>query len=220
VPASCELVPLEDPPLERLVRKNERPADAVSRYQAEVQAHTDALRRLHRMPHTTAEAHVRVKAQVLELARAGQPDASRVALFLEPARFATTLVSKLAPSLDPKAPPAIVADESVDPAALLAWMFPEVMTEKICALIPQAEGVSVENRQREDVRLNQLILAAERAEAALIWHLDGVGTVLPFRVGTAPQALLGVELKTRPRAEASPGSSPEHSSWEVRGPRG
>jgi hypothetical protein len=26
----------------------------------------------------------------------------------------------------------------------------------------------------------------------LIWHLDGVGTVLPFRVGTAPQALLRV----------------------------
>ena len=219
VPASCEIVPLEDPPIERLLKKGERPADAVARCQAEVQAHTEALRKLHRMPHTTAEAHACVKAQVLELARTGQPDTSRVALFLEPVRFPVTTVSKLAPSIDPKGLPAIVATETIDPAALFAFLFPDVMTEKICALIPAAEGVSAEDRQREDVRLNQLILAAERAETAVLWHLDGTGTVLPFRLGTSPQALLGLELKTRPRAEPSPGSSPG-LSWEVRGPRG
>ena len=217
VPAACELIPLEDPPIERLLKKGERPADAVARYQAEVQAHTDALRKLHRMPHTTIEAHARVKAQVLELARAGQPDVSRVALFLEPARFPVTMAPKLAPSVDPKGLPAIITNETVDPVALFAFLFPDVMTEKLCALIPEAEGVSVEDRQREDVRLNQLIFAAERAEVALIWHLDGAGTVLPFRAGTSAQAVLGVELKTRPRAEPSPGSSPG-LSWEVIGP--
>jgi len=44
----------------------------------------------------------------------------------------------------------------------------------------------------------------------LIWAAEAKGEAIDFRSDTTPQALLGVRLVTAPRANPSPGTSPEH----------
>jgi hypothetical protein len=53
-------------------------------------------------------------------------------------------------------------------------------------------------------------LMIERSECSLIWHADAKGELIDFRSDTTAQAVLGVRLVTAPRANPSPGTSPEH----------
>jgi hypothetical protein len=59
-------------------------------------------------------------------------------------------------------------------------------------------------------------LAAERTECALIWHAEQRdGEIIDFRSDTTPAAVLGLALRTVPRAPN--GSSPEHASYSLIG---
>jgi hypothetical protein len=53
-------------------------------------------------------------------------------------------------------------------------------------------------------------LMIERSEVACIWHAEAAEEILDFRGTTSPQSLLGLRLVNRPRANPSPGTSPEH----------
>jgi hypothetical protein len=53
----------------------------------------------------------------------------------------------------------------------------------------------------------------------MIWHAAERGEIIDFRPTTSPQAVLGVALKTLPRA-APPPSSPERAGYNlIGGPR-
>ncbi|WP_338305172.1 hypothetical protein, partial [Bradyrhizobium ottawaense] len=56
---------------------------------------------------------------------------------------------------------------------------------------------ALDQRQREEAegQIGADMLAAERAECALIWHAAAKGEVIDFRPTTSPQAVLGVDLR-------------------------
>jgi hypothetical protein len=54
--------------------------------------------------------------------------------------------------------------------------------------------------------INTSELAVQRSEVACIWHGERNGQIIDFRSDTAPQAVLGVELETRPSGVALPTS--------------
>lgn len=87
----------------------------------------------------------------------------------------------------------------------------------LCASLPTpAKAISEKHRQEQEAKLGELLLAAERSECSLIWHLENSnGEVLDFRGTASPQAVLGVRLTSQPRAEPQHGSS-EGYSWDLR----
>ncbi|MEH2565604.1 hypothetical protein [Bradyrhizobium sp. AZCC 2289] len=54
-------------------------------------------------------------------------------------------------------------------------------------------------------------LMIERSECAPIWAAEAKGEVIDFRSDTTAQAVLGLQLVNRPRANPSPGTSPSHA---------
>jgi hypothetical protein len=75
---------------------------------------------------------------------------------------------------------------------------------------------ALDQQQRGDATISADSLAAERAECALIWHAEAKGEVIDFRPTTTPAAVLGVALRTLPRAAPSP-SSPERAGYDLIG---
>ena len=86
----------------------------------------------------------------------------------------------------------------------------------LCLASDTGEGISEKHRQEQEAKLGELLLAAERSECSLIWHIENSnGEVLDFRGTASPQAVLGVRLTSQPRAEPQHGSS-EGYSWDLR----
>jgi hypothetical protein len=214
VPGNCELEAIADPPLSELLIKADggRIDAAVARYRREVEGHAEILQKLRASFFTKAEVDALIADQINSLADAAAPDISRAAQFLEPVKFATAYSQKLAPSLDPKAPPAIVGSEAIDSLGLLCWMFRSEMIAKLQGMVTENRAaISQSEREAREAQIGGLMLEAERAECSLIFHAERKGEIIDFRVDTSPQALLGVRLVTRPHADPSPGTSEGHA---------
>ena len=62
-------------------------------------------------------------------------------------------------------------------------------------------ALSQKQREEMEAQIMADTLMVERSEVACIWHAEAQGEVIDFRSDTSPQALLGVALRTVPRAE-------------------
>ena len=74
-----------------------------------------------------------------------------------------------------------------------------------------AAALTHEARQRREAEAMADLLAVERDEAALVWSAMARNLPVEHRADINPVALLGVRLVTAPRANPSPGTSPEHA---------
>jgi hypothetical protein len=105
--------------------------------------------------------------------------------------------------------------------------FPAVFGKELLAKISAGfhkvgdDEHALDQRQREEMlaTISADSLAAERAERALIWHAEAKGEVIDFRPTTTPAAVLGLALRTVPRATNGASSSEQHASYNIIGGR-
>ena len=79
-------------------------------------------------------------------------------------------------------------------------------------LRPRAVEQHAGSRQREEMeaQISADMLMAERSECALIWHAETQNNeIIDFRATTSAAAVLGIALRTVPRAVPPP-TLPEH----------
>ena len=81
---------------------------------------------------------------------------------------------------------------------------------------------ALDERQRADMtaQITADELLIQRAECSLIWHAEAQGEIIDFRADTSPLALLGIQLRTAPAINPSPGTSRDHGYDVVYGRRG
>jgi hypothetical protein len=115
-------------------------------------------------------------------------------------------------------PGAVAFIEAEDAIGLICWLLGKELLEKVRAGFREIgdDKHALDQRQREEMlaTISADSLAAERSECACIWHAAERGEIIDFRPTTSPQAVLGVQLVTAPRAEET-GSTPG-LSWPRR----
>jgi hypothetical protein len=151
------------------------------------------------------------EAWVKQRAEAATPNFDNMIEHNTPLAFPMVMSSSLVRGIDT---PALAFSETVDALGVMCWLFKEQMLAKINAGLDEVAddkaALSQQQREEMEAQISSDMLAIERAECALIWHAEANGEVIDFRSDTSPMAVLGVRLVTAPRANPSPGTSPQH----------
>jgi hypothetical protein len=93
---------------------------------------------------------------------------------------------------------------------LIAALDAEINTEA-----DDKAAMSHEVRQQREAETMADLIDIERQEAALVWRAQQQALPVEHRGDCSPQAILGVALRTLPRADGLPETSPGQS-WTVR----
>ena len=120
--------------------------------------------------------------------------------------------------------PALAFAEGTDSIGLICWLLRDQMQARINAGIDEVadDKNALDERQRADMtaQITADELLIQRAECSLIWHAEAQGEIIDFRADTSPLALLGIQLRTAPAINPSPGTSRDHGYDVVYGRRG
>jgi hypothetical protein len=219
VPANCVIETVEDQPLSELLKKGETIATAVERYRHRRREFAADLHRVRSSPWPSSLTKADAKELVDRLADAGMPNLDAAIEHGQPISFALMSLRSIVHNAGPGA---VAYAETPDVLGLLCWVIRDQLLAKIDAgfdeIADDKSALSQQQREEAEAQIGADMLAAERAECALIWHAEARGEILDFRPDTTPMAALGVALKTVPRAAPS-GTSPEHGYNIVGGRR-
>ncbi|MCD9821625.1 hypothetical protein [Bradyrhizobium japonicum] len=221
VPGDCTLDVVEDQPLSELLTKADggRIETAVERFRLKLREGAADLHRVRSSPWSSSAAKVAAKGLIDRLADQGQPNLDAAIEHGMDIVFATTRLQSLVYNAQPRA---VAYAEVPDVLALMCWVLRDQLLAKINAGFDEIadDKQALDQRQREEAeaQIGADMLAAERAECALIWHAAAKDEVIDFRPTTSPQAVLGVALRTVPRAPSGP-SSPEIAGYTLIGGR-
>lgn len=221
VPGDCTLDVVEDQPLSELLTKADggRIEAAVERCRLKLREGAADLHRVHSSPWPSSVTKAAAKGLIDRLADQGQPNLDAAIEHGMDIVFATTRLQSLVYNARPGA---VAYAEVPDVLGLLAWLFRDQLLAKINAgfdeIADDKSALSQQQREEAEAQIGADMLAAERAECALIWHADDKGEVIDFRCTTSPQAALGVALRTVPRAPNGP-SSPSVAGYNLIGGR-
>jgi hypothetical protein len=109
--------------------------------------------------------------------------------------------------------------ETVDVIGLFASLLKPTLISALDALVDaeadDPASLSHEDRQLRTAEIMGDLLSAERDEASLTWLAQSQGLPVEFRPDINPLAILSIELRTTPRADALPETSPGFS-WPWR----
>ena len=119
--------------------------------------------------------------------------------------------------------PAIAFAEAAAAIPALAWLFPDVMTARLEAMVDAAADDKIalghSERQEREADLREKLLEVERQEAFLVWKAQAQNLPAEHMADCHPLAILGGQLRTILAGDPSPGSSPEHASYNLIGSR-
>jgi hypothetical protein len=215
VPGNCTLEPavIEPPKL----AKNETLLDALDRVRRRGREIKASLHTVRSAPWPSAHVKRRVREIVERLAR--EPD---VSLLLEhDTDLSWPSTSHRAEVLGGETR-ALAFHETTDALSLIAWLLPDQLTKKLHALVDEsaddAAAMSTEQRQTAEAELLGDSLAQDRIESEIVWLLMAQGGNVEHRSDVAPQAILGVHLKTNTPNGMPPTTSP--LVWDVVRPGG
>jgi hypothetical protein len=214
IPGGCTLDVVEDTPVAELLTKADggREEAAIERFrhrQRECAAERHRVNSQH-WPISTAEAGaIELIERRLE---AGRPLLESAIEHNLPISFAKM---RLQSQIFNAQPGAVAFAEPEDAIGFVLWLLgKEFVLEKIRAGFREIadDKNALDERQRAEAlaTLDADDLAAQRAECSLIWAAAERGEIIDFRPTTLPQAVLGVALRTLPRAAPTPSSS-EHA---------
>ena len=209
VPANCMLESVEDAPIAELLKKGERLADGVARYQHRLRELAADAHRVRSAAWPSSLAKEKLRAQIAALAEA--PDVDRAIEHNLPVGFPTISLSSLVRGTET---PGLAFAETVNSFGFLLWAFRDQIIARIEQELDEIadDKHALDQQQREEMEaeISASALAVERSEIACILAAEAQGEIIDFRADTSPQALLGVRLVNQPRANPSPGTSPEH----------
>jgi hypothetical protein len=208
---------VEDAPISELLRKNERIADGVARYQNRPRELAADAHRVRSSPWPSSVLKEEAKAQIEQWAEAAMPDFDSMVEHHSPLTFPTMSLQSMVRGTET---PALAFAEIADPR-LLCWLLKEQLLAKVNAGLDEVaddkHALDQQQREQAEAQINMDYLAAERSEVACIWAAEAQGEVIDFRSTTTPMAVLGLRLVNQPRASSS-GTSPEHA-YDVVGVR-
>ena len=207
IPGNCTLVAVETD-LPKPSKGEAGVLDQIETRRRRVRSLLATKHTIESAPFPSAFAKQRVRAMVDQLSQRGEPD---VTLLLEHDREVIWPTSRVQAEVY-GAERALAFHEAVDVVGLLAFLFKDQLTQKLCELVDEAsdDKVALTADERE-VRLAEVMrdtLSVEREECELVFAAQAQSLPVEHRGDIAPQALLGVELRTVPRAIDGPSTSP------------
>jgi hypothetical protein len=219
IPHGCVIESVEGAPVSELMVKNDGGSieTAVQRCRLRLRELAADRHRVNSAQWPISVAEAAARELIERRADAGAPDLDAAIEHGLPISFATTRLTALVHNATPGAVTYIEAEDAV---GLICWLFRKELLAKISAGFREIgdDKHALDQQQREEMlaTISADSLAAERTECALIWHAEQRdGEIIDFRSDTTPAAVLGLALRTVPRAPN--GSSPEHASSSLIG---
>jgi len=185
--------------------------DAIERLRRRGRELKADLHRIRSAPFPSSYCKQRMRAQIEALAMQGAPDVANLIEHDRPIVWPTQRVQSQVFSADP----ALAFAEIEAAVPLIAWLFKDALIKRLDAEIDteadDATALSHVEREKREAEVMGDLLATERDEAALTWAALEQKLPVEHRADISPVALLGVRLITAPRANGSPGTSPQHA---------
>jgi hypothetical protein len=211
IPGDCTLDVVADAPVAELLKKGETIANAVERFRHRQRELAADAHRIRSCPWPSSLAKAAAKALIDRLADQGQPDLDGAIEHGMDINFVTKRLTSQIYNVT-NSPGAIAYAETDNAIGLMCWLFKDQLLAKINAEFDQIadDKSALSQAQREEmlaiVDVDDLL--AQRSECSLIWHAaERGGEMIDFRATTSPQAVLGIALRTLPRADALPETS-------------
>ena len=204
IPGDCTLDVVEDAPVSELLTKADggRIEAAVERYRHRQRELAADAHRVNSQQWPISMAEAAARELIERRADAGRPVLENAIEHGLPISFATTRLQSQVYNVDARGAVAFV--EAEDAVGLICWLFDKELLAKISAGFREIgdDKNALDQQQREEMlaTIGADSLAAERAECALIWAAAERGEIIDFRATTTPQRVLGVALRTVPRA--------------------
>jgi hypothetical protein len=174
------------------------------------------LHRITSAPYPSGYCKARAKEQIEALAMQGAPIVSNV---VEHDGDLIWPMTSLRSEVLGGELPSLAFAEIFNPVALACWLHRDLLIKRlddeINAEADDAAALTHEARQRAGAEVQGDLLDIERQEAALVWQAQQQGLPVEHRGDCSPQAILGAALRTLPRADALPPTTPGQS-WTVR----
>jgi hypothetical protein len=152
-----------------------------------------------------------MREQIEALAQQGAPNVANLIEHDRQIEFATQRVQS---SVYNTGTPALAFAEVEETIPLLVRLHKDAMIaaldREIATEADDGAALTHEARQQQEAELMGDLLSVECDESALIWSAMAQGMPVEHRADINPVALLGVRLVTAPRADPSPGTSPQH----------
>jgi hypothetical protein len=190
--------------------------DAIENRRRRVRELKADLHRIASAPFPSNHCKAQMRAQIEALVQRGAPD---VSLLIEHDREIIWPMQSLQSEVYNAQPGATAFAKTPDTSALLAWLFKDqliaALDAEIAAEADDAAALTHEARQKAEAEAMSDLLAAEFSEAELVWRGQSEGLLCEHRGDCSPQAILGVALRTLPRADELPETSPG-LSWTLR----
>ena len=160
-------------------------------------------------PFPSSFAKQRAREMVEQLVARGAPD---VSLLVEMDRAIEWPTMRVQSEVFNAQPGAVGFAEMPDVVGLFAWLHRDALVAALDREIVEASddkaALTHEQRQLRTDELQRDLLAVERTEAALVWRAVAEQLPVWFRADISPLAVLGIELRTVPRAIDGPTTSP------------
>jgi hypothetical protein len=208
-PHGTELIVVEtEPP--KLGKGENGLLDAVANRRRRAQELRDELDRVENAPYPAAHCKAKIRQRVAQLAERGKPDVMPLMLFDQDVTWPKENV-KSQVYIEQRA---LAFSEQVDPVAFAAWFDPARLIAKldgeIDAVCNDRIALTAETRQLKAAALQADLLLIERDESALTWAAMDERQPVEFRGDIAPQAILGLALRTVPIVDGRSGTDVEH----------
>jgi hypothetical protein len=216
VPGNCALEVFEAP--EPQLRKGESLLDGVERLRHRGRELGADLHRVRSACYTKAEAMALVSATVENWGSNGIDTSATIEHLSQPT-IPTKTVQAMVQNV-PGAPGAVVFVDVPDVAAILSTVLKEQFMAWLAADVDRNAdpkgALSHEERQQREAEVQADLLAVEREESFFVWQAQQAQALpVEHRGDCSPQAILGVALRTPPRADGLPPTS-AGLSWTVR----
>jgi hypothetical protein len=191
--------------------KNETVIDAIERPRRRGRELKADLNRIRSAPYPSAHVRAKIRQEDEALAQRRAPSVSDV---VEHDRSLIWPMRTLQGTIINAQVPSIAVTEVPDVLALTCWLHKNELLAKLDALVTEeqddAAALSATERETRAAVVMGDLLATEVDEARLVWQAQADNLPCEHRSDCEPQAILQCRLVTAPRADPSPGTSPQH----------
>jgi hypothetical protein len=185
-----------------VLRKGERLHDGIERLPMRLRELDADRHRIESAPYPSADVKQRMRDQIEALAMRSAPSVDRLIEHNPELGWPQTMVQLPLVAISGERGERIVGTaqgEVPDVLGLMAWLFRPQLIKACEALVDtESDDSSALSQRDRETRFRELArdaLLNQRAEAAIIWHMQQAGDAVEHRSDIDPRAVLGVETR-------------------------